>query len=256
LKKNINFKDFNENEAALEVLRLFGTQVPDDWLDLGLGRYQVKKNELEEKEDESSDNEQDEESENEDEKQNIKKGKTSSSSTPDINDDIENEAYYRVLSWPNALHLRKTLGLASMHFHITIGYKVKDIHDVKKDKQTLLSLQETPTSSENKKDKRVATSQGTKDKHKEQGKADDEDKTKNKQDGASTRGQKNTGWCRDVLSQVTKPKEETQNNRAKEKDKSVEKEKDQRKEKEEDKRRKEKEKEDEKKKKRQRRRKT
>jgi len=89
------------------------------------------------------------------------------------------------------------LGLAAIHFHITIGYKVKDIHDVKKDKTTLLSLQETPTSSENKKDKRVVTSQGTKEKHKEQGKTDEEDKKKNKQ--------------------VTKPKEETQKNRAKEK---------------------------------------
>jgi len=44
IEKNKDFKDLSENDAALEVLHLFGTHANiDDWIDLGIGRYQVKK---------------------------------------------------------------------------------------------------------------------------------------------------------------------------------------------------------------------
>eukprot|EP01027_Heterolobosea_sp_BB2_P027246 GEZU01042540.1.p1 GENE.GEZU01042540.1~~GEZU01042540.1.p1 ORF type:complete len:324 (-),score=113.41 GEZU01042540.1:251-1222(-) len=49
-----------------------------------------------------------------------------------------NEAYFKVISWPSASQLRADLGLKPKDFHITIGFKSADIHDVCKGLSTLV----------------------------------------------------------------------------------------------------------------------
>ncbi|CDF40315.1 unnamed protein product [Chondrus crispus] len=48
------------------------------------------------------------------------------------------EAYFVVVEWPAGNALRTELGLPPIDFHITLGFSVKDIHDVRKDRSTLV----------------------------------------------------------------------------------------------------------------------
>jgi len=51
----------------------------------------------------------------------------------------DNEVYFRVVEWPALNLFRHTLGLASSHFHITVGFSKYDVHDgVAKDSSSLL----------------------------------------------------------------------------------------------------------------------
>jgi len=48
------------------------------------------------------------------------------------------EAYFKVIDWPTGHKFRKSCGLDAKDFHITIGFKDKDVHDVAKDYTTLI----------------------------------------------------------------------------------------------------------------------
>jgi len=50
----------------------------------------------------------------------------------------KNEAYFKVVQWPSAAALRTALGLPPKDLHVTVGFIFADIHDVKKDRSTLL----------------------------------------------------------------------------------------------------------------------
>jgi len=50
----------------------------------------------------------------------------------------DDEAYYVVLSWPGGEHIRERLGLPPKDFHITLGFRQRDVHGVPKDETTLL----------------------------------------------------------------------------------------------------------------------
>lgn len=50
----------------------------------------------------------------------------------------DNEAYFKVLQWDSANAFRTNVGLPAKDFHITVGFKTADIHDVKKDTTALL----------------------------------------------------------------------------------------------------------------------
>lgn len=50
----------------------------------------------------------------------------------------DQEAYFRVLDWPSANLLRRRYGFEEATFHITQGFNPKDIHDVPKDRSTLI----------------------------------------------------------------------------------------------------------------------
>jgi len=51
----------------------------------------------------------------------------------------ENEAFFKVLTWPSANLFREELGLPHSQFHITIGFKLSDIHGIDKSKATLIT---------------------------------------------------------------------------------------------------------------------
>lgn len=53
-----------------------------------------------------------------------------------------NQAYFRVIEWPQANAYRATLGLPPSDFHITVGFTKADIHNVKKDISTLITQEE------------------------------------------------------------------------------------------------------------------
>lgn len=50
----------------------------------------------------------------------------------------ENAAWFKVISWPSANLFREDLGLPSADFHITLGFRYKDIHGVSKGKKSLM----------------------------------------------------------------------------------------------------------------------
>jgi Methyltransferase domain len=50
----------------------------------------------------------------------------------------QNEAYYGVVEWPAADEARHQLGLPVHDFHITVGFRVKDIHNVPKGRGSML----------------------------------------------------------------------------------------------------------------------
>jgi hypothetical protein len=52
----------------------------------------------------------------------------------------DDEAYFVVLDWESANACRLELGLPKKDFHITLGYKVNDIHSKVKDRSTLINL--------------------------------------------------------------------------------------------------------------------
>lgn len=56
----------------------------------------------------------------------------------DSDDSGVNEAYFAVIEWPAADLLRRQLGLGPADFHVTLGFKDKDIHTVRKDDRTLV----------------------------------------------------------------------------------------------------------------------
>jgi hypothetical protein len=47
------------------------------------------------------------------------------------------EALYQVIDWPSMNEFRKKLKLPAKDFHITLGFKTKDVHDVSKGPETL-----------------------------------------------------------------------------------------------------------------------
>ena len=49
-----------------------------------------------------------------------------------------NEVYFRVVGWPSADKLRESLALRKKDFHITVGFKLSDIHHVGKGPETLI----------------------------------------------------------------------------------------------------------------------
>lgn len=49
-----------------------------------------------------------------------------------------NEVYFKVLEWQSANEFRQKLGLQPKDFHITVGFSINDIHNVSKDKSTLI----------------------------------------------------------------------------------------------------------------------
>jgi hypothetical protein len=49
-----------------------------------------------------------------------------------------NEAFFIVVKWPAMNRLRMSIGLQETDFHITVGFKPRDVHDVEKDETTLL----------------------------------------------------------------------------------------------------------------------
>lgn len=57
-----------------------------------------------------------------------------------------NEAYFIVIDWPSACAFRRELGLPDMDLHITLGFKLQDIHGVKKDRSTLIFEHQTQLS--------------------------------------------------------------------------------------------------------------
>lgn len=50
----------------------------------------------------------------------------------------EDEVYYMVVDWPSAVELRTLLGMPEKDFHITIGFKKKDLHNVSKNEKTIV----------------------------------------------------------------------------------------------------------------------
>ncbi len=50
----------------------------------------------------------------------------------------ENEVFFKVVTWPSGNRLRELLELETTDFHITIGFKVKDIHEVDKSVKSLV----------------------------------------------------------------------------------------------------------------------
>lgn len=50
----------------------------------------------------------------------------------------EDEAYYVIVDFPEANELRKSLGLESKDFHVTLAFKNKDVHGAPKDSTTLI----------------------------------------------------------------------------------------------------------------------
>eukprot|EP01080_Neovahlkampfia_damariscottae_P009573 gene9573-1776_t len=50
-----------------------------------------------------------------------------------------NEVYFKVLEWKSASIFRKKLGLSSKDYHITVGFKESDIHNVSKGIDTLVN---------------------------------------------------------------------------------------------------------------------
>ena len=54
------------------------------------------------------------------------------------NSSKDNEVYFKVVTWPSANAVRIHLGLEPADFHITVGFKIKDIHDIDKSKNSLL----------------------------------------------------------------------------------------------------------------------
>lgn len=52
--------------------------------------------------------------------------------------DDEDEVYFVVVRWPEAQELRRAFGLPKKDFHITMGFREKDIHGVPKDETTLI----------------------------------------------------------------------------------------------------------------------
>ncbi len=55
-----------------------------------------------------------------------------------VNEGMENQAYFIVVDWGEVQKYRNWLGLNNRDLHITIGFTVKDINNVKKDKSTLI----------------------------------------------------------------------------------------------------------------------
>lgn len=54
----------------------------------------------------------------------------------------ENEAYYAVVDWPEAQSFRRKMGLPKCDLHITLGFRVKDIHDKAKNETTIFHYEE------------------------------------------------------------------------------------------------------------------
>lgn len=50
----------------------------------------------------------------------------------------ENTSYYIVVEFPEANELRKSIGLKEKDFHVTLGFNKKDVHDIPKDKSTII----------------------------------------------------------------------------------------------------------------------
>jgi hypothetical protein len=55
-------------------------------------------------------------------------------------EDQDDVAYFVVVDWESANTYRLELGLPKKDFHITLGYKLNDIHSKVKDRSTLLKL--------------------------------------------------------------------------------------------------------------------
>ena len=53
------------------------------------------------------------------------------------------EAYYQIVYWPIGNEIRRELNLSSKDFHVTLGFKNKDIHNVNKGFTTLVTLDTT-----------------------------------------------------------------------------------------------------------------
>ena len=49
-----------------------------------------------------------------------------------------NEVYFVVVEWLEAQKVRESLGFAPKDLHITMGFRVRDIHNAPKDKSTLI----------------------------------------------------------------------------------------------------------------------
>lgn len=53
-------------------------------------------------------------------------------------DPITEEAYFAIVEWPDAQTYRRKLGLPLANFHITLGFRDRDIHDIAKDISTIV----------------------------------------------------------------------------------------------------------------------
>lgn len=53
-------------------------------------------------------------------------------------DPITEEAYFAIVEWPSAQTYRRKLGLPLANFHMTLGFRDKDIHDMAKDISTIV----------------------------------------------------------------------------------------------------------------------
>jgi hypothetical protein len=53
--------------------------------------------------------------------------------------DDTNDAYYVIVDWPAAATARAKLGLPPHDFHITLGFRVRDVHGIRKNRLTLIS---------------------------------------------------------------------------------------------------------------------
>lgn len=51
---------------------------------------------------------------------------------------VDTQVRYVVVDWPSANLWRQSVGLNKAHFHITLGFSKCDVHDVPKDKSTLM----------------------------------------------------------------------------------------------------------------------
>jgi|ETNvirnome_6_100_1030635.scaffolds.fasta_scaffold08526_4 hypothetical protein len=54
-------------------------------------------------------------------------------------EDEDNAAYFVVVDWPEMQNVRHNIGLDDKDFHVTLGFKIKDIHGVSKDDSTLIN---------------------------------------------------------------------------------------------------------------------
>ena len=57
----------------------------------------------------------------------------------------KNAAWFKVIEWKSAAEFRKKLGLTEKDFHITIGFILNDIHNVEKNKDTLVNKKKEET---------------------------------------------------------------------------------------------------------------
>ena len=54
-------------------------------------------------------------------------------------EDEDNAAYFVVVDWPEMQNVRHNIGLNDKDFHVTLGFKIKDIHGIPKDNSTLIN---------------------------------------------------------------------------------------------------------------------